>query len=367
MKAADIVNQLHVLIPQVTDFFTENTSVTGITRAGTVLTVTCAVNHGLIIGDIAAITGATTVITAASLTRSGVMGTIVTALDHDLTNGIASTITISGATESEFNRTFTVINVDNRTTIRFEMVDAGPTTATGTPVLEDAESALRQINKTYNVETVPSPTVFTIEQSDTDMEDPIGTIILRGKPRISAGVNPQRMVEAYTEQEVDDYWLFVSLEDVPASKSRSVKSDAIDNLTSGDNFRQQIIQSFSLYVFIPSQEDLSDADARDQAEDLFRPLCQSVLASRFDSGLHVGKKGACQFVIHGTFSTNSAVYVHAYNFQQVVDLYEQDTVGPDLDVAFRNLSFTLTPGFPGPATPDAPSLTGTLDLDDVPL
>lgn len=367
MKAADIVTQLRILLPQLTDLFTDNVGVLSITRAGIVLTVQCDADHGFLVGNAVAIAGATTIITAASLTRAGEVGTIVTDADHDLTNPIAETITISGANESEFTGTFAVINVDNRRTIQFEMVDAGPTTATGAPVLENAESQLRQYNGTYRVETVPTPSSFTIEQQDTDLLDPIGNITAGGNPRISSGVNPQRMVAAYTEKEVDEYWLFVGLEDVTASKSRAVRSDAIDNLTAGDNFRQQIIQPFSLYLFVPSQDQLSAADARDQAEELFRPLCQSVLASKFDSGLSREKLGAVQFVLHGTFQENSAVYVHGYNFQQVVDLYEQDTVGPDLDVAFRNLLFSSTPELPGLATNDVPTLDIDLNLDDVPL
>ena len=79
-------------------------------------------------------------------------------------------------------------------------------------------------------------------------------------------------------------------------------------------------------------------------------------------------QGRVQFVGHGTFSTNTAVYVHAYSFQQTSSIYEQDTVGPDLDVALRNLNFTMTADLPGETqTPDRPSLTATLDLDDSPL
>lgn len=92
-----------------------------------------------------------------------------------------------------------------------------------------------------------------------------------------------------------------------------------------------------------------------------------MLAAKFDSNLFVGKQGAVQFVLHGTFSENPAVYVHGYNFQQVVDLYEEDTVGPDLDVAFRNVAFSSTPKLPGVSTEDAPTLDIDLNLDDVPL
>lgn len=365
MKAADIVTQLAVLLPLQTEFFTDNFNATSVTRAGTVVTVVTDAAHGFAVGNAVALSGAVTIITISSLTRAGTVGTLVTATDHDLTNKTSPTITISGAVEVEFNGTFTRTNIDNRRTITFEMADSGPTTATGTPVLENAESALRQYDGTFAVATVPTTTSFTITEPNTTLLDPIGTIRVRGKPRIASGVNPARAVDAYTEQKAGDYWLFVALEDVVASKSRAIGSDAIDNLASPDNYRQQIIQPFSVFVFIPAQADLSDADARDQAEEIFVAISRSLLAKQFDSNLTTPLVGAVIFVTHGTFSTNTAVYVHGYSFQQTVDLYEGDTVGPDLDVAFRNLNFSMDPDLPGSTNTTA--LTATLDLDDVPL
>lgn len=369
MRAADVVAQLAVLLPQRTDQFTGNVVVSSLTRAGTTMTAVTAVPHDMEDGDAVAIVGATTQITIGSLTRSGEVGTLVTDSDHDLTDGVNPTITTSGAAESEFNGTFDVINVDNRRTVRFVMADAGATTATGSPILEDAESALRSYDSTFEVTTVPTPTSFTFEQPDTTLLDPAPTasIEARTKPRISAGVNPERILAAYTKKEVDELWLFAVLGDVNASKSRAIRSDAIDNLMPGDNFRQQIIQSVTLYMFVPAERQIAAATARDDSEDLFQPICQSVLGSSFDSGLFVGEEGKLQFVGHGTWDYNTSVYVHQYAFQQVVDLYEQDTVGPDLDVAFRNIDMTSTPELPSGQTEDTPVLTAIIDLDDVPL
>lgn len=366
MKAADVVNQMAVLLPQLSDAFTTNVGVRSLTRSGTVMTADCEDQHGLEVGDAVAITGATTQITIGTLTRAGAVGTLVTDANHDLTNDIAQEITISGATEPEFNGTFPLVNVDSRRTVRFTMADAGPVTATGSPVLEGAESALRQYDSTYQVETVPSPTTFTFQQSDTTLLDPLaGSIEARTKPRISSAVDPDRARASYTEQGGGSLWLVIALDDVAASKSRMVRSDAIDNQYPMDETRQQIIQAMTLYLFVPAQEQISAADARDQAEDLFRPICQSVLGAGFDSGLYVGTQGRMQFSGHGTWGYDSAVYVHGYSFQQVVDLYFQDTVGPDLDVAFRNLDFDSVTDVLG-GTRQGPVLTAAINLDDVP-
>lgn len=369
MKAADVVNQMAVLLPQLSDRYTTNVAVRSVTRFGAsvVVNVTCDDEHGLEPGNAVALAGADTQIVIGTLTRSGVVGTLVTDTDHDLTNPIAPTIEITGATEPEFNGTFTLINVDNRRTIRFEMPDAGPTAATGSPVLVNAESQLRQWNGTYLVESIVTPTIFTITQPDLTLLDPVGTITARGKPRISAGVNPARLQQAYTEKKTDELWAFVVLEDVTASKSRNIRSDAIDNLTPNNFFRQQVIQPLTIYLFVPAQLQLGAADARDLAEEEFRNLSRCLLDSAFDSNTHVGKQGTMQFVTHGVFDYNTAVYIHAYSYQQVIDLYEEDGVGPDLDVAFRNITHTSFPQVPEAQPADAGSLVATLDLDDTPL
>lgn len=367
MKASDVVNQLAVLLPQLTDKLTRNTSVLSLSRSGTTITAACADQHGLKVGDAVAITGATTQIAVSSLTRSGTVGTLVTSTDHDLTNDVASTITISGAVEAEFNGSFTLVNVDSRKTIRFAMTDAGATTATGSPILEDGESALRQYDGTYRVDSVPTGETFTFQNASTTLADPAptATIEARAKPRISAGVNPERILDAYTKQEVGDLWLFAVLDPVSASKSRNTRSDAIDNLVSGSEYRQQILQGVTLYLFIPAQEQIAAASARDLAEDLFRPVCRSMLGSKFSSGLYADKLGPVHFVGHSVASYDASVYVHAYSFQQTVDLYFEDTVGPDLDVALRNIDFDSATRVDG-GTAGGPFLTADINLDDVP-
>lgn len=367
MRASDVVTQLAILLPQLTDLFTRNISVRSLTRSGTTMTADCDDQHGLEVGDAVAIVGAVTQIPITTLTRSGTIGTLVTGADHDLTNAIAPAITISGATEPEFNGTFQRVNVDNRRQVRFVMADAGPATATGSPILEGAESSLRSYDSTYAVESTPTPTTFTFQQPDTTLLDPVGDAIeARAKPRISAGADPDRIRSAYTEKDRNDLWLFAVLDDVTASKSRAVRSDAIDNLQPGNEFRQQIIQPVTLYLFVPAQYQIAAAAARDMAEDLFGPICRSVLGSAFDSGLFVGKEGPLQFSGHGVFSYDTALYVHAYSFQQVVDLYFEDTVGPALDVALRNIDYDSVTQVPD-GTGAGPFLTATINLDDVPL
>ncbi len=58
MRASEIVTQLLVLLPQLTDKFTTNSVALSVTRAGTVLTIQCDKDHGLEKGNAVALSGA---------------------------------------------------------------------------------------------------------------------------------------------------------------------------------------------------------------------------------------------------------------------------------------------------------------------
>lgn len=362
MKAAAIVSQLANILPQQTDKFTDDIALVSLTRSGTVMTAKCVKEHGLKPSDVIAITGCIEHVPITSISRSGVVGTLVTTTDHDLTNLIATTVKLSGSTEAEFNDTFTRLNVVNRRTITFTMADSGATSATGSPILEVGESSLRKYNGTYVVLDVTDPTTFTFTHSVTSLPNPEGTLVARIKPRISAGISIDRLAEAYTKQGENQYWLFVVLGTVIASKDRSIASDAVSNIQRNNFFRQQLIQAFTIYVFAPVKTEIAASQSRDNMEDVFPAICKSILFHSFDSNLYVGAQNPVQFVQHAVFEYNTALYIHAFAFQQMSDLAFEDTVGPDSDVAFRDLDFTLFPQLDGTG-----SLTGNIDLDDTEL
>lgn len=349
MKASDVVTQLALLLPQLTDRFTNDVTITSLTRSGTVMTAACDEPHLVSPGDAVSIVGAITPIVISDLKRTGVVGTLVTAADHDVSSKKAQpTIMISGSPTSEFNGTFAVIDAPDRRTIRYTVADSGPTTGDPTgSILEDGESRLRSYNTAYAVLETPTPTTFTFTQADATIPNPIGTIVARTKARVAQAVDPDRAIAAYTEQNLAELWAIVVLEDVPASKSREIRSDATSNTQRGNFYRQQVIQPFTVYLFVPVSGSKSGTLGRDEAEVLFRPICRSLIFSKFNSQLAVGEQGPVQFVSHGAFRYDTTVYIHAFSFEQVVDLSIDDTVGPDLDVAFRCIDLKLVPQLGG--------------------
>lgn len=363
MRASDIVTQLCVLLPRLTDKFTDDVSVNSISRSETLMTVNCNVKHDLEVGQSFAVVGTDVPITIASFNRVGTVGTIVVSTKHDLTEPIVSTVRVTGATESELNGTFMISNIPNRKTIIVAMDDSGATSVTGLPKLRDAESQLRDYNSTYEVVDVISPTQFSFIHSVTGLSDPVGdNMLIRTKPRITAGVSIERLVDGYTTGKINKYWMFVVLGDPRVSQSRLIESDAIANIQRASEYRQQMIEPFDVYVVMQVVDEIAARESRDVASDLLRPILRSLLFSKFDTGLYANLENAVQFAGHGVHTYNTSVYVHAYSFEQVADIYFEDTVGPDLDVAFRNIDFSIFSDF----GTQVESLDGTIDLDDTP-
>ncbi len=350
MKSSDIISQLSTLIPQFTSVFTDDIGVSSITRSGTTITVQCTEPHGLKAGQGVSITGAAIPVEIVAFSRDGAVGTLTTATDHDITYAshlirpYVQSVVTSGAAESEFNGSFSLVKVLNRRNIQVSMTDSGPTVATGTLRLAGAISALDSFNKTWLVDGVPSPTVFTFIHGNAELLDPTGTILVRKKPRISGSADTARMLAAYTEQPQNKAWMFVVLGTVVASKNRSIEADGVDNWQQGQEFRQQIIQGVEFYVFLPTKDEIAGREKRDDCEDIFIALNKAILHSTVLTGFHDEASRSLQFNSHATFQLDAgSTYIHLYQYEASVDILFEDTVGPAVDVALETIELTITP------------------------
>jgi hypothetical protein len=343
MKASDVVQQLAAVLPTHTDKFTDSITITALSQSGGTATAT-AVGHGLVAGKQVNITGAKAPIVISTLTRVGTIGTLVTATPHDFTEGYSTEAELTGATEAEFNGTFTILTVPSRYQVTFAMADTGATVATGSPLLLNGANYLTQYNGLREVLTVPTDDTFTFAVPTATGSPAYGTIEARANPRITSVITEDQITQAYTRQDAPSkLWAFVVLGDVTASKSRQTETDATANIQRTEFYRQQLIQPLTIYVVIPSASEEAGRAARDLCEELVQPITKSVLFRRFPTYLTVSSKGALQFTGHGFAAYNRAYYVHAYEFEQLADLSFGDTVGYDADVAFRDLLLRLTP------------------------
>ena len=73
--------------------------------------------------------GSTSTVNVSTLTRSGTVATVTTATPHNVTAG--GTVTISGATQAEYNGSFTVVTAPTTTTFTINVPEYPPLTTTG--------------------------------------------------------------------------------------------------------------------------------------------------------------------------------------------------------------------------------------------
>lgn len=369
MKANDVILQLAKRLPEFTTLFNDVLDATATSSGLTATVDTSPTPHDLTVGNAVIITGAQVPIVITSLSRVGTVATAIcgagppSIADHDLTEFIPTQVIISGANNATFNGSKTLLSVPNRQTFTFQVADTGDLVDTGAPLLLNGTSALQTYNGVFEVISTPTPQTFTYTLLQ-ELPQPIGGIVVNTNSRVSGAVEIERATQAYTKQNINKLWAFVVMGDTIASKNRSTLSDATSNeqrQQQGDAFRQQIISTVSVFVFIPSSSEVGGRLARDTAQDLFRPICQSILNERFDSGLFNAEYNSLQFNNHGFFFYNAAFYIHQYTFEQVEDLQFEDTVGFSVDVAFRDIGLTQQIDF------GTELITASIDLDDVPL
>lgn len=325
------------------------------------MTATTTAVHGLSAGKQVNITGAQTPITINSIDRVGIVATMVTDDDHDMTENAGFDVQIDGATESEFNGTFKLLNVPNRRTIKFLVADSGPTSATGSLLLLNGSNPFQTYNGLREVTAVPTTTTFEYEVTDSTLFTPAtGIIVAKTKPRVSAAVNFDRILEAYTKQKTDEAWLFVVMGDAVADKNRNIDTDSTDNIQRGNYFNQRLIQTVQLFVFLPTSRQIAARAARDRCEELLKPICNSVLTAKFPS-LVENNNNPLMITGHGTQAYNTGFYAHLYAFEATLQLGPSDIFVPSDDVAFRDMDITIG------LDVGAETFNTLIDLDDEPL
>lgn len=367
MKAEDIVKALIAKLPFLTDKFSDKTPIDSITSSALVATATIAAGHGRVDGELVTITGAVSPITVDSITRTGATAVVVTDNAHDFTQsarevarGNVQQVILSGANEAEFNGSFKLLSVTNRKTLVVEVTDSGAITATGSMILENGSSAFGQYNGSFNI-TVINANVFTYPLQSAIPNAAAGAPILNSGHRISAAVDLQRFIDAYTKQGTDKWWCCVVLGDVTASKGRQNASDSTDQFSDGQHYQQSITQTFGIYLIAPAVNAIAARPQRDEMEDVVPFIMQSVLLTKFDTGFAASTHNRTIFTAHGFFLYNGPQYVHELTFEQDADLLFEDSVGVDVNTALRDLTLTFSTDL---GTTTLPAL---LNLDEEPL
>lgn len=375
MIASDIAKKLSANLPLHTSGFSNTVAISAISVAGTIATVTTVSAHNLANGTEVAISGvdAPVQIDTGSFLRTASVATFETLQDHDLTlsqrdiaNG-GKTITLSGANEAEFNGTFSLIKVINRRKLQIAVADSGPTTISGSPLVNNANGNF--FNGLFAVDNVAA-TTFTYNLPTTYPLDPVvSNAVVQISIRIVTVLNiDQYLIDVYTKKAIGEDTLVVQLGDVVQSKKRNEESDA-DASTIGEySFAPLLIQSFSLYIVMNVTDLTTGAKARDdKVEKEYLPaIFKSVLREKFDTGFTYSQYRTT-FTSHGLYaysddrSQGKALYVHQISFEQLTQLTKIDMVQPVDDVAMRDINYSLTTDL------GTGELTADIDLDLEPI
>lgn len=376
MRAQDIVDKLSASLPLYTDGFSNSVGVTSITVAGTTATVTTDAAHGLVENQNVAILGvdAPVQIDAGTFLRTDSTAVFETLQDHDLTLSErdkaagGKTVTLSGAVEAEFNGVFVLTQVTNRRKLNIAVADAGPTTISGAPVVENANGGL--FNGLFPAVNVAA-TTFDYE---LPVSYPLDAVVDSASIQVSIRILSvldieEYLQDVYTKKGLDDDVLVVQLGDVTQSKKRNEESDAASSTVGEYSFAPLLIQPFAVYTIMNVTDDLTAAQARDKVEAEYVPaIFRSVFRACFDTGFTYNQYRAT-FTGHGVFAysdrngKNRAIYAHELTFEQLTQLTKVDMVGPDDNVAMRDIDYTLTVDL----GTEIDTLDAAIDLDEEPI
>lgn len=368
MLAKDVVLQLFSQLPKYTDYFSTNISITALNLVANVVTATTAIPHGLSIGKTVNITGAVIKNPIISLTQINNIATAVTQNDHDLTEGFNCTVNITGANQADYNGTKTLLTVPNRRTFTFKIANNPITPATGTIFLNETERTINPYNGLKIIVSVPTATTFTYAVSQSVYSPPSGTIVAKTGLRVGGAISFDKANEWYSKQAKQDYWLFVVLGDVTASKDRYTGDDATATTPKNTRYRERAITPVTLFIFAPSPDDTTilGVNGREVADIMHGPvfyaLCKSVLRKKFKTIFSENVWSELMFVNHGYYGYNQSYYVHQFTFESTFDITYSDTIAPDDNVAFRNIELNFQR-----LTDDYILATASINLDDQPL
>lgn len=339
MKSSDIAKQLITEMPKYTDLFTTPNSITSLTFSGGTVTAITSSAHGLTTGSYVTIEGGLFQNELTSLTFSDGVATAVTSVPHDLTEGWPehAEITISGADQSEYNGSNPLVSANDRNTFQFSVSGTPVSPATGTIYLE--EDRIDTFNGRYEV-TVIDTTTFIYTTDKTLSAAAGGTPVLYGSARITPIVDAQMALSAYTEQNLNDYWLFVVGGEATISRDRAIDNDAAQLITRSESKRILEIEKLSLFAFIPMTDDLGGVAAQDNVDVIYPAILKSICGYKPPSYLTEDRVGAITPESHSYFGRQpkgNAVYIHEFRFESVRNISTDDLLPPLNTRAFRDI------------------------------
>lgn len=360
MQSVDIVNRLIEVISNYTDDFNTSFNVSSLTSSGTTATCVTDSAHGLTTGDYVTIKGATNPITITSLTRSGNIATAVTSEATQLSDPSkyakgdrnSLTVTISGADPVGYNGTWQLLSVtDDRKTFTFNVTGA-PTTPAATAgfFLQadfDGYNGYKQV-------TVIDATTFTYTLPTTLNSPSQGTITCFTDTRIEAAATVERVEEFYSGNSNNNLqkYIFVVMGSKVVYKDGTVASDITAAKYAPEQYRFDATQDFSVYIYIPTEDDLLGNVAADQARAYEYAILKALANYQLPSSLSEECYQPINYIGNEEDNYNTAYYIHRFDFTarsiiQQADVYDgvQGVPLEEIDGEFTDKDLEFNPKF----------------------
>lgn len=330
MKAADIVEALTQNISKYTTKFSSKISEVVLmeAREDGYIYVQTRDPHELISGNAIVVSGALRKTPISSIGD----GLLITKTPHDLTTNYQKEITIVGT--AEHDGIYSIISIPDKFTCEFDENEIKENESNIGYLLEDYAYGF---NGEFTVEVVDD-CQFKYKNKYNVAGRAGGIPEIYTKPMIAAIAMPEDLAKIYndetTEQKVVGY---VHVEPVESDKDRFITADTNYVNNDGLDYRQRVINKFTLYVVVPTQETYTAAEAKDDMVDLSKAIFKCLLRRRLPSPYSMGYYSNVTFVEHGSVDYLGAYYVHSFTFECVTDLTIDDVWTDDPNVAFRTL------------------------------
>ena len=364
MRMSEIAELLQRNVPRKTNLFHDLIPISSVIASGGSASIGTDKPHGLSTGNIVSIVGCETrtIINSADVSLPPFV-TFGTATDHDLTFEGGQSVKLFNFTDGDWNNVdIELTAVPNRRSFQVKSLNANPT-LNGVEFLLEPNRA-DGINGLYEI-TVTGEKTFQISGGFNDgVYSPINGAVAVS-PRIAVAVSEERAIELY-QVNPEVTWLFVVNDGAAASKARSSLNDAVFSPTKGSDLRLKIINNFSVYLFIPTPEQLTAEEAVDIAvHDIAPILISSLFGYRPETGFSCPTS---QFGVTMTdfalFDYNRAVVVYRYRFEAPVDITAEDGATLGIERAFRKVNYE---DYSVEDASDDQNPTASIDLDEDPL
>ncbi len=313
-----ILNHFQEYLPRLTGLFSDSVAVSAEIVTGTpqVLSVVEPA-HGLSVGKVVVFADGKidNKISNVQLFAdpAGDILRFTTTSSHDLTLDYSGQILLNGFTDTNLNGLFTLVGVPSRTT--FEIAYSTLPTLNGNEVLrEDWEIG---INGVFKIDRVVDVDTYEIDLTGKPIYYPgtVPVLVRVTSMRMSVSLDADRANAGYTkETDPDKLWLYVVMGDATASKNRSIKTDAVNDVTSQNTSDVLMINTFSILVFFPTHKETLGGGASQRAwEEIYLYMLAVGSGAKFES---FGRYDSLTTLIfHGSSIYNNGYYVHAYVFE----------------------------------------------------